>query len=307
MEFKKNVIKYAKENSLNSVSKKFNIDCKRVHEWVSNKENVASMKEKRFRLDGGGRKLTDSELEEEVLNWIHKRRSTMLCVSRKLIMFKAKSIFDEKVWDDELLRKSFVASNGWLEKFMKRYHLSLRRKTTIAQKDLSHLISKLVGYLMHVRRLSTKSNYPPSSIIAMDETAVWSDMVGNTTVNSTGAKEVALKSTGNEKVSVSVCLTAKADGIVFKGAKRESAAINEEFKNQSVVTSSTNGWMNEGLVLTYLRKILGMFTFQMRLLAWDTFEAHMTEPVKKLLKEMKTGYALIPGGCTKYIQAPDVC
>ena len=47
-----------------------------------------------------------------------------------------------------------------------------------------------------------------------------------------------------------------------------------------------------------------MFTFQKRLLAWDTFEAHMKETVKKLLKEMKTDDALIPGGCTKYIQGP---
>ena len=146
----------------------------------------------------------------------------------------------------------------------------------------------------------------------MEETAVWSDMVGNTTINSTGAKEVALKSTGNEKVRVSVCLTAKADGtkmnpfIVFKGAKRELAVLNDRFKGRCVVTSSSNGWMYEKLVLSYLRKILGMFTFQKRLLAWDTFEAHMTEAVKKLFKEMKTDDALIPGGCTKYIQDPDV-
>ena len=64
--------------------------------------------------------------------------------------------------------------------------------------------------------------------------------------------------------------------------------------------------MNEKLVLSYLRKILRMFTFQKRLLAWDTCEAHMKEAVKKLLKEMKTDDALIPGGCTKYIQGPDV-
>ena len=149
----------------------------------------------------------------------------MLRISRKLTMFKTKAIFDEKCGDDEALKESFVASNGWLVKFMKRNHLSLRRRTTIAQKDPSHLVSKLVGYVMHVRRLSIYCNYAPSSIIAMDETAVWSDMVGNTTTNSTGAEEVALKSTGNEKVRVSVCLTAKADGtkmnpfIVFKGAK----------------------------------------------------------------------------------------
>ena len=67
------------------------------------------------------------------------------------------------------------------------------------------------------------------------------------------------------------------------------------------MTSSSNGWMNEEIVLSYLRKILGMFTFQKRLLVWDTFEAHMTEAVKKFLKEMKTDDALIPPGCTKYI------
>ena len=32
----------------------------------------------------------------------------------------------------------------------------------------------------------------------------------------------------------------------------------------------------------------------------------MTEDVRKLLRQMKTDDALIPGGCTKYVQAPDV-
>ena len=32
----------------------------------------------------------------------------------------------------------------------------------------------------------------------------------------------------------------------------------------------------------------------------------MTEDVRKLLKQMKTNDALIPGGCTKYVQAPSV-
>ena len=45
----------------------------------------------------------------------------------------------------------------------------------------------------------------------MAETAVWSDMIGNVTVHTIGTKYVPLKTTGNEKVKVSVCLTAKAD------------------------------------------------------------------------------------------------
>ena len=32
----------------------------------------------------------------------------------------------------------------------------------------------------------------------------------------------------------------------------------------------------------------------------------MTEDVRKLLKQIETNDALIPGGCTKYVQVPDV-
>ena len=92
------------------------------------------MKGKKFRLDGGGRKLTDVELEEEVLSWIQQRRSNMLRVSRKLIMFKVKSIYDKKCGNKEELKAGLVASNGWLMKFMKRKNISMRRRMTIAQK-----------------------------------------------------------------------------------------------------------------------------------------------------------------------------
>ena len=63
-------------------------------------------------------------------------------------------------------------------------------------------------------------------------------MVGNMTIDTTGTKNVPLKSIGNEKVKVSLCLTANVDGkklkplIVFPGAKCEATAMNEEFKNQ---------------------------------------------------------------------------
>ena len=119
---------------------------------------------------------------------------------------------------------------------------------------------------MHVRKLPIKANFSPDCIIATDETAVWFDMVENVTVDTIGTKDVPLKSTGNEKVKVSECLTAKADGtklkpfIVFQGAKPEATTLNEEFKNRCVVVSSSNGWMNEELVLKFLRQVLGMFS-----------------------------------------------
>ena len=59
---------------------------------------------KRSRLDGGGQKLTYIELEEEGQSWIQQRRSNILRVSRKLIMFKAQSIYDEICGNNEELK-----------------------------------------------------------------------------------------------------------------------------------------------------------------------------------------------------------
>ena len=71
---------------------------------------------------------------------------------------------------EESERSLFVASNGWLNNFMRRNGLSLRRKPTTAQQDPERLTDKLISYILHVRRLSIKFKYQPSNIIAMDET-----------------------------------------------------------------------------------------------------------------------------------------
>ena len=316
MSFKKEAITFAETTNNHDAARKFNVDVKRIREWRQKKAEIVDTCAKakgqgKRRLEGGGRKITDEGLEEQLLEWIHGRRSSGLRVSRKLIMMKAKFLYDETC--DESEKDLFLASNGWLQKFMRRNGLSLRRKTTTAQKDPAKLIDKLISYVLHVRRLSKAYNYQPSCIIAMDETSVWDDMVSNTTVDDVGAKSISLKTTGHEKVMVSVCLAAKADGtklkpmIVFRGAKRETKALAEEFKNRCVVASSKNAWMNEELTLLWVQRVIGAFSFNRRLLAWDSFECHIMDTVKEALKRMNVDQAVIPGGCTKYIQAPDVC
>ena len=53
-----------------------------------------------------------------------------------------------------------------------------------------------------------KGNYPPNYVIEMNETAAWSYMARNTNVHVTVAKDMHIKSNGNKKIPVSVCLTA---------------------------------------------------------------------------------------------------
>ena len=125
MSFKQTAVKFARENSINSAALKFNVDRKRVREWISNIDEISAKKSTRKRLDGGGRKPVIVEIEEKLLEWIHEKRSKMLHVSRKMIQIKAKAMFDDKT-DDPAVKETFLASNSWIQKFMKRHHLSCR-------------------------------------------------------------------------------------------------------------------------------------------------------------------------------------
>ena len=208
--------------------------------------------------------------------------------------------------------EEFKASRGWLTRFMKRNGLSLGRKTSVAQQDPERLVAKLVTYIVQVRRMQKKHNYNPSDIIVMDETPVWCDMIPETTIDKTGKKSITLKTTGHEKERVSVCLAAKVDGtklkpmVVFKGAKREVAALRQEFKHKAVVATSDNAWMNTELTQVWINSVLGAFLFNRRLLAWDSYECHIEDSANESLKAKKVDLVIVPGGCTKYIQAPDV-
>ena len=123
-------------------------------------------------------------------------------------------------------------------------------------------------------------------------------------------KTVSVKTTGHKKSRVSVCLAAKADGtkpppfIVFKRAKRETAALDKEIKN-CYIASSPNAWMNTELTHVWVNKVLGTFSFRRRYLAWDSYEYNIQDSVKSSLHAKKIEVSVVPGGCTKYIQAPD--
>ena len=69
---------------------------------------------KNEKLEGGGRKPMDELKRKKLLEWIHGRG---LRVSGILIMRKAKYLYDEHCNQSE--RDLFVASRGWLEKFMR--------------------------------------------------------------------------------------------------------------------------------------------------------------------------------------------
>ena len=49
-----------------------------------------------------------------------------------------------------------------------------------------------------------------------------------------------------------------------------------------------------------------LFSFSKRLLIWDFSKAHISDSTKQVLKDFKIEAIIIPGGCTGYVQTPDV-
>ena len=131
-----------------------NVDVWRIRAWRKKKEQISEQSKKscgkeRKTLEGAGRKPAYEFVESKVLEWIYdccKKILRVLCI---LIMKKAKIIFDTTQASSET---SFVEYHGWLHNFMRRHGLSLRRCTSIAQKDPEQLIGKLVSCVIHGRR-----------------------------------------------------------------------------------------------------------------------------------------------------------
>ena len=143
---------------------------------------------------------------------------------------------------DESKKYLLVASNGSVNNFMCGNGISLLCKTT-TQQDPERLIHKLILYIFYTSSLSVKYKCLLSSIIAMDETFVWNDMVSNATIDKQGAKPFCLETTWHEECMISVHLAAKADRaklkpfVVFRAAKREPKSLDKEFKFRCLVKS----------------------------------------------------------------------
>ena len=243
--------------------------------------------------------------------WKFRRRFSTLDLWESKQDAPCPSIFNKQD-NDPAIKDLFFTSCGWFEKFMRRHGFSLRRKTTTASEG-----SIAYGWLYHSICEAHLPN--PKSI---QFSPCWYYYNGqNFYLEWYGLqyhcweskfKKGPMKLTGHGKVCVSVCLTKKVDGtrlkpsIIFKGTKPESKFLHDEFQRQCSVASSANRWINEELTLHWCNKILGQFSFCKHLLAWDSYEAHLTDNVKKALTKLKIKTMIVLGGCTKYIQVSDV-
>ena len=109
-------------------------------------------------------------------------------------------------------RSRFKASKGWAIRFMRRVGLALRRRTTICQKLPKDFEQTLLNYQQYIINLRKTGNFLMGQMANADETTINLDMPPNYTLEKKGVKEVLLKTTGCEKLRLTVMLAATSEG-----------------------------------------------------------------------------------------------
>ena len=303
------VIQFAEQHGNRSAQREFDIAESNIRLWRRSKENLEKMP--RLQRANRGKKATWPRLEQDVMTWITEKRNNGLAILPTMIRLKAIELSKDPQYD--IPAGQFKASNHWCQRFMKRDGLSLRQKTTLAQRLPPDYEEKIVQFHQYVIRQRQAHNYPLHLVGNMDEVPVQFDMPSNRTVNAVGDKTVKIRTTGNEKNRLTVVLACAGDGSKLKPMvifKRKTMPKIQN-KHGVVVTVQEKGWMDSEIMKIWIEKVwrarIGGLSRRRSLLVFDSFEAHKTEQVKRSLKSENTDLSVIPGGLTSVLQPLDVC
>lgn len=304
--FKLQVVLYAQENGNRAAGKKFDVDEKNVRRWIQAKDALEKTSQNRQSFRGKKAKYPD--LETNLLDYVRKIRKDGFSVSREMMQFEALRIAN----DMEIPQDEFKASYGWVRRFMARHDLVIRRRTSMAQKLPDAYQEKLLAFQKHVISLRKTHDYSLGAIGNADETPVFFEMPGETTVNDRGEKTVQVRTAGAEKQRCTVMLGITADGnklppyVIF----RRKTLPKEKLPPGILVMVQEKGWMTEDLYLDWLKRVWfrrpGTLLRRPSMLVIDSFRGHLTDKVKMKMRQEKSDMVVIPGGMTGILQPLDV-
>lgn len=302
------IIHFAEQNGNRAAEREFGISESNVRLWRKSKENLEKMP--RLKRANRGKKAAWPELEIDLLAWITEKRNNGLAILPSLVRLKALELAKDEKYN--ITEGQFKAGNHWCQRFMKRNALSLRQKTTLAQRLPADYEEKIVRFHRFIIDRRKEHSYPLHLIANMDETPLTFDMPPNRTINNMGEKTIKIRTTGNEKNRVTVVLACCGDGskikpmVIFK--RKTIPKINNQ--HGVVVSAQQKGWMDSEQIKVWIQKAwrrrldgLGM---RKSLLVYDAFEAHVTDTVKAAFKRENTDLAVIPGGLTSILQPLNV-
>ena len=215
------VIQFAEQHGNRSAQQEFDIPESNIRLWRRSKENLEKMP--RLQPANHGKKAAWLRLKQDVMAWITEKRNNGLAILLTMIRLKAIELSKDPQYD--IPAAQFKASiYNWYQRFMKRNGLSLRQKTTLAQRLPPDYEEKIVQFHQYVIRQRQAHNYPLHLVGNMDEVPVQFDVCKE---GITFAPIVI----NNEELGL--VNSAKLLGVTISNNLRWNGHINEIIKNAS--------------------------------------------------------------------------
>ena len=306
---KENILKqlFASGKKIEIFAKESNIPLKTLQEWIRKKEKIFSScieYSGKRNLGSGKETLIPYNIEMEIVDWFLNVRAFGIPISGKIIKARAAYLIKEKGLDVNL---NF--SDGWLDKFKKRYNICSRKGGSKIVRSDDCELKVITEFINIIKEKILSGKY--ESIINIDETGIYYDYPIDYTLDIRATKRVQIKSTGREKERITVVLgidylntTNVIPLIILKGGSEQS--LNQVCTSDDYVLSfQKNSWCDEKQFVKFIsllpknKKIL---------LILDNFKGHKTEYVYKYIND---NYPLIemlslPPNTTSILQPLDV-
>ncbi|CAG8627368.1 9882_t:CDS:1, partial [Ambispora leptoticha] len=288
------------------------VDRKQVQEWRKQKASLEAARDDKDIivnqvrvLSGRSRKAAYPLLEDELLEYIKKKREEKCTVTTSMIIKKAKDL------GTSLGLSDIKFSRGWAETFKQRHKLVKRARTQIAQKVPEDMPQTVINFLRIAREKTY--NIEKKFIISFDETPMWFDMPQNSTIDFKGVHEVTVKLTGSDKLRFTVVLSYTAAGeklppmVIFKLKKKPKG----KFPRNIVVATAPSANMTQDLMIsTFIPRVVwarpNSFFKSKGIIFFDAHRSHNRDGVIRKLNSEGLDILEIPGGTTCVLQPLDV-
>ncbi|XP_060124346.1 general transcription factor II-I isoform X2 [Zootoca vivipara] len=306
VEYKKEIVEDSQGKNLTAFCKEKKLYIRMVQKWRAEYNNLslqAVVGNAKKSKCGSGRQPLIPELEDMISEWIADRRAKALVVRRADIQ-----AFALEMAPQFEIAAEFKASQHWLDSFLHRYELSLRKSTTLLKLEDAEVVKRALAFKSFVDGIDF-SKYQLCNMIAMDETAVFMGQGAQMTIEQRGASSIYVPSTVHESSRVTCILAIRLDGkkapplIITKGKKEKIECVSDIY-----VLETEKAWCTQAVIRKWLDLMLPLVMRggQRGLLVWDSASTHRAKDMKKFLAERRIDQIMIPAGMTAYLQTLDI-
>ena len=301
IEEKKQIIEIAVANGNRPTARMFNVASATIRRW--RRADFDLERTPSGRLPGAGRSLTyPKHLDQQILEWIHRKREHNKHVSVRSIMNYAYNLINP-------VCPKFKGSHGWVSGFLKRHKLAHPPRQPTCLVLSSKVKEKVDNFISLVRDLRIENEVDEGLVICMGEVPIYFDVIPCNEEESVKTLNLKVCTSDMEKRHLTVLLAIADNGdvlptlIVFKGHSK----VDIDSQDSGIICSQENGCVDDTIVSLWIEEIYRQHTDRKpSVVVLDSSNAYTTTATKAAFRRASASMALVPIGCLSKLHPLDV-